>query len=176
MQTSLDDLARLDTAEQRVLGIDPGLNTTGYGLVSLRHGRVQLLEGGAIRLPDRRTPLERRLLVLHRDMTDLMREARPAVVAIEDVYSRYERPRTAILMGHARGVIVLVAGQAGVPVRAFTASAVKRVLTGGGAAKKPQVQRAVAEILGLSAIPEPPDVADALAIALTCVNHLRARV
>jgi crossover junction endodeoxyribonuclease RuvC len=160
-------------AERRILGIDPGLLTTGYGVVAVRGSAIELVEGGTIRPANRRAPLEQRLVAIFCDMADLLREAKPAVVAIEDLYTRYERPRTAILMGHARGVIALAAGLAAIPVEAFTASQVKRALTGEGRASKAQVQRAVAEVLGLSRIPEPADVADALAIALTCANARR---
>jgi crossover junction endodeoxyribonuclease RuvC len=103
----------------------------------------------------------------------MLSDIRPDVVAVEDLYSRYERPKTAILMGHARGVIVLACGLAGIPVQSFAATAVKRAMTGEGHAGKVQVQRAVAEVLGLADVPKPPDVADALAIAMTCANTLR---
>ncbi|MCL6647311.1 MAG: crossover junction endodeoxyribonuclease RuvC [Chloroflexi bacterium] len=157
----------------RIVGIDPGLVTTGYGLVLARGPAVTLIEGGTIHPPDRRAPLEHRLVAIFCDLLDLLQEVQPDVVAIEDLYTRYERPRTAILMGHARGVIALAAGLASVPVETFTASQVKRALTGEGRASKAQVQRAVAELLGLPRVPEPPDVADALALALTCANARR---
>jgi crossover junction endodeoxyribonuclease RuvC len=160
--------------ERRIVGIDPGLVTTGYGVVVVRGPSVELVEGGTIRPADRRAPIEQRLAAIFCDVSDLLREVQPIVVAIEDLYTRYERPRTAILMGHARGVIALAAGLANIPVEAFTASQVKRALTGEGRASKAQVQRAVAEVLGLKRIPEPADVADALAIALTCANARRA--
>lgn len=147
--------------------------TTGYGVVTVRGSSIELVEGGTIRPLDRRAPLEQRLAAIFGDVADLLREVKPEVVAIEDLYTRYERPRTAILMGHARGVIALAAGQAGIPVQTFTASQVKRALTGEGHASKAQVQRAVAEVLGLRKLPEPADVADALAIALTCANARR---
>ncbi len=100
--------------ERRIVGIDPGLNITGYGVVAIRAGGIELVEGGTIRPGGSRNPLEARLKRLFCDVADLLHEIAPEVVAIEDLYSRYERPKTAILMGHARGVIVLAAGLAGV--------------------------------------------------------------
>ncbi|GIW10450.1 MAG: hypothetical protein KatS3mg061_1507 [Dehalococcoidia bacterium] len=90
------------------------------------------MRAGTIHPPDRRAPLEHRLVAIFCDLRDLLQEVQPDVVAIEDLYTRYERPRTAILMGHARGVIALAAGLASVPVETFTASQVKRALTGEG--------------------------------------------
>ncbi|MCS6801595.1 MAG: crossover junction endodeoxyribonuclease RuvC [Chloroflexota bacterium] len=159
--------------EQRIVGVDPGLGTTGYGVIAVRGATIELVEGGTIRPANRRAPIEQRLATIFGDISALLREMQPVVVAIEDVYTRYERPRTAILMGHARGVIALAAGLANIPVEAYTASQVKRALTGEGRASKGQVQRAVAEVLGLPRVPEPPDVADALALALTCANARR---
>ena len=95
-------------------------------------------------------------------------------MALEQLYSHYERPRTAILMGHARGVICLAAAQAGIPVFHYAATQVKRILTGAGRAPKVQVQQAVQRELALPKLPEPPDVADALAIAL-CHYYLRSK-
>jgi crossover junction endodeoxyribonuclease RuvC len=93
-------------------------------------------------------------------------------MAIEELYSHYRQPRTALLMGHARGVICLAAAQAGIPVIHYPATQIKRVLTGSGRAPKSQVQRAIQHELGLAELPEPPDVADALAIAL-CHHYLQ---
>jgi crossover junction endodeoxyribonuclease RuvC len=87
-------------------------------------------------------------------------------MALEELYSHYKRPRTSILMGHARGVICLAAAQAGISVASYSATRIKKTLTGNGRATKPQMQRAVARELGLASPPEPHDVADALATAL----------
>jgi crossover junction endodeoxyribonuclease RuvC len=95
-------------------------------------------------------------------------------MALEELYSHYSRPKTAILMGHARGVICLAAAQAGVPVIPYSATRIKRIVTGSGRASKAQVQRAVQSELRLDTLPDPPDVADALAIAL-CHHYLRER-
>ncbi len=154
-----------DVRHDLVLGIDPGLNTTGYGLVQLGAGGPKLVEAGVVR-SRAHDPLEAKLVEIHRGVTELLTSFQPTVMAIEELYSHYERPTTAILMGHARGVICLAAAQAGVPIRHYAATHVKKVLTGSGRAPKPQVQMAICREFGLPQAPDPPDVADALAIAL----------
>lgn len=149
----------------RVLGIDPGLNITGYGVLEVAPGGPRLCEAGIVRGRDRKS-LTARLTEIFDGIRDVMTQYKPCAVALEQLYSHYARPRTAILMGHARGVICLAAAQAGVPVISYSATQVKKVLTGNGRAKKDQVQRAVRQELRLNRLPEPADVADALAIAL----------
>lgn len=155
-----------------ILGIDPALGTTGYGLISARGNEVRLIDGGVIRC--RRTqPLEDRLQELHVGIEEVLREHRPDAFAVEQLYSHYSRPTTAILMGHARGVILLAAQQAGLAVHSYAATQIKKTLTGNGRAPKSQMQFAVKHQLGMSVLPEPADVADALAIALTHLNFSR---
>jgi crossover junction endodeoxyribonuclease RuvC len=153
------------TAGVRVLGIDPGLNVTGYGALAASPRGPVLLEAGIVRSRPRGS-LESRLQEIFDGIRDAIQSLRPSVLAIEQLYSHYERPRTAILMGHARGVICLAASQEGVPVVHYAATQVKKTLTGSGRASKGQVQRAICRELGLAQEPEPPDVADALAVAL----------
>jgi crossover junction endodeoxyribonuclease RuvC len=148
-----------------VLGVDPGLNITGYAVLEACQGRPKVCEAGVVRGKTRGS-LAKRVEEIHRGMSDVIAALRPAAMALEQLYSHYQRPRTAILMGHARGVICLAAAQAAVPVVSYSATQVKKILTGSGRAAKAQVQRAVQRELGLPALPEPPDVADALAIAL----------
>jgi crossover junction endodeoxyribonuclease RuvC len=154
----------------RIVGIDPGLNITGYAVVERRSGRLVLVEAGMIRGRSR-GDLPARLLEIHEGISDVISSLKPQVVAIEELYSHYERPRTAILMGHARGVICLAATQAGLPVRSYSSTQVKRMLTGNGRAPKSQMQQAICHQFALAAPPEPPDVADAMAIAL-CHHYL----
>lgn len=149
----------------RVLGIDPGLNTTGYGVLEVARGGPKLCEAGVVRGHDRKS-LTARLAEIFDGVSDVIAQFQPCAMALEQLYSHYARPRTAILMGHARGVICLAAVKAGVPVISYSATQVKKVLTGNGRAKKDQVQRAVHQELRLKRLPEPADVADALAIAL----------
>ena len=119
-------------------------------------------------------PLAERLLAVEQDITAIIHEHHPDVVAVEELYSHYTHPRTSILMGHARGVILLAAARAGIDVRSYAATRVKRHLTGNGRATKVQMQRAVQAALGLATLPEPNDVADALAIAMCCAADLSA--
>lgn len=149
----------------RILGIDPGLNTTGYGVIDVAGNSMSLVEGGIVK-SRRSETLPNRLNSLHEGMTDVVQSLRPDVISIEQLYSHYERPRTAILMGHARGVLLLTAAQNDVPLYDYAATQIKRMLTGNGRAPKSQVQMAVMHQLGLDGIPEPADVADALAIAM----------
>ncbi len=149
-----------------VLGIDPGLTRCGFGLVegSLEgDGRAVALRAGLIETdPD--NPVEGRLAQLGRDLARLYREVTPDVVVVERVF--YQRnARTAIPVAQASGVAIALAD--GAHVRQFTAQEVKLAVTGYGAADKTQVQAMVARLLGLSEAPRPPDVADALALALT---------
>jgi crossover junction endodeoxyribonuclease RuvC len=155
----------------RILGIDPGLNITGYAVIEHAAGRLLLVEAGMIRGRSR-GDLAARLREVHDGVSDVLAALAPASMAIEELYSHYERPRTAILMGHARGVICLAAAQANIPVISYSATQVKRLLTGNGRAPKSQVQRAICHQFGLAAVPEPPDVADAIAIAL-CHHFLQ---
>jgi crossover junction endodeoxyribonuclease RuvC len=149
----------------RILGIDPGLNITGYGVIDIAGNRATLVEAGVVRGKERGS-LTGRLREIHEGVADVIASLKPAVVAIEQLYSHYERPRTAILMGHARGVIVLAAALASLPVENYAATKVKKLLTGSGRAPKTQMQQAICREFGLVRVPEPADVADALAIAL----------
>jgi crossover junction endodeoxyribonuclease RuvC len=149
----------------RILGIDPGLNITGYGVLEIGPTGLRLCEAGIVRGKTRGS-LTARLVEIHQGVADVIAAFSPQVMALEQLYSHYQRPRTAILMGHARGVICLAAAQVGIPVVHYASTQIKRILTGAGRAGKAQVQRAIQRELGLPKLPEPPDVADALAIAL----------
>jgi crossover junction endodeoxyribonuclease RuvC len=155
---------------QLILGVDPGLNTTGYGLVEVTQQGPRLREAGVVRGRSRGS-LELRLQEIYDGVVEILTAHQPTAMAVEQLYSHYARPRTAILMGHARGVICLAAAQRGVPVRHYAATMVKKMLTGNGRASKAQVQMAICREFGLTQAPEPPDVADALAIALCHVFH-----
>jgi len=149
----------------RVLGIDPGLNITGYAAVDFGRGEPAIVEAGTLRT-GARADLAQRLVQIHADLAEVLSELRPDLVAIEQLYAHYKHPRTAILMGHARGIILLACQQAGVAVQHVAATHVKKSLTGNGHASKLQVQRAIQALCKLKELPQPPDVADALAIAL----------
>jgi len=161
-----------DEIHTRVIGVDPGLNTTGYAVIECS-GAVEVVEAGVIRLPrSRGGNLPARLELLFNGLRDVMQEFRPEIMCLEEVYSHADYPRTSVLMGHARGVICLAARLALVPVVSFPAKRIKRSVTGNGNASKVQVQRAVQNFFSLERVPHPPDVADALAVAL-CYADLR---
>jgi crossover junction endodeoxyribonuclease RuvC len=156
----------------RVLGVDPGLRTTGYGVVDVDGGRYRLIEGGVLR-PKTTLALESRLAQLHAAMLEVVQSTRPDCMVVEELWSAPKHPPTAVLMGHARGVIVLAAGQCAVALEELSHVTVKRALTGNGAARKAQVKAMVCVQLGLTVPPEPDDVSDALALAL--VYAMRGR-
>ena len=154
---------------RRILGVDPGLRTTGYGVIELREGGLRLVEGGVLQ-PNAKEPLERRLAQLYDAMVEVVRATRPDCMVVEELWSSYEHPQTAVLMGHARGVLALAAGAHGVPVQPLAHTVVKRALAGTGTATKAQVKGMVVQLLGLSAQPQPDDVSDALALAIAFAN------
>ena len=161
------------TNETRILGIDPGLNITGYGVISVRDSNVSVVEAGVVR-SKRTDQLGKRLQSIFDGVIDVIDTLKPDSVGLEELYSHYERPQTAIIMGHARGVICLATNKQETPLHSYAATQVKKVLTGNGRAPKNQVQLAVARHLDLPEVPDPPDVADALAIAL-CHYYLTLR-
>ncbi len=152
-----------------ILGVDPGLGTTGYALVEHGSSGPKLIEAGVIRSKPSLS-LERRLLELFSSFEGVIQEYHPDVLAIEELYSHYEHPRTAVIMGHARGVFFLLAGKAGIPVHSYSATRIKKSLTGAGHATKEQVARMLARILGCDTFSGPADVTDAVATALCHIN------
>ncbi|MFI5380956.1 MAG: crossover junction endodeoxyribonuclease RuvC [Tepidisphaerales bacterium] len=156
----------------RILGLDPGLRLTGYGLVQVRtvSAKPELVDAGVIRL-DTKSSIAARLDELERELVSLIDELKPDTAAVETLYAHYAHPRTAILMGHARGVLLLVAQRKGLAINEFAANRIKQAISGHGHASKVQMQRAVQSLFRLARLPEPPDVADALAVALCCAQH-----
>jgi len=150
----------------RILGVDPGLLRTGYGVVEALGSSVSLREGGFIQGGPPSVAMEERLVSLYDGLREVLTEHTPQVMALEELYTHYAHPSTAVIMGHARGVICLAAAQAGIPVFSYASTQVKQSLAGSGRATKAQMQRAIQSRLGLPALPEPHDVADALALAL----------
>ncbi len=158
----------------RIIGVDPGLNVTGYGVVEIRRGGIKLLEAGVIRASrSQRGNLSARLQSIFEGLQEVMDEFRPQTMCLEDVYSHTAFPRTSILMGHARGVICLAGRLARIPVVSFSPKRIKQSVTGNGNASKAQMQRAVQQTFSLHRLPQPHDVADALAVALCYLNTLR---
>ena len=155
----------------RILGLDPGLAISGYGVLDVRDRALHLVEAGVLRT-DVRAPLEQRLAQLHADLSAVIVEVQPDAVAVEDLYSHYAHPKTAIVMGHARGVLMLAAAEAGLAVSHYPSTRVKKSLTGNGHASKEQVGRTIAQVLALDSVPQPADVTDALAIAMCHANAI----
>ncbi len=153
-----------------VLGIDPGLTTTGYGIVASQAGTERPIAAGVIRT-DPSAPVPVRLREVYRDLVELIAEHRPEAAAIEQVFVNANR-MTAISVARASGVALLALAEAGLEPGEYTPSGVKMALTGSGDATKYQVQRVVAMRLGLPKPPSPADAADALAVALCHVQHL----
>jgi len=152
----------------RVLGIDPGTATVGYGVVerSASLGAVaRLVECGILRTRPREA-LQQRLATIHEGLHELIERHRPDVLAVEDIFYA-TNVRTTIVLGHARGVILLAGAQAGLVVAEYSPALVKKTVVGRGGALKPQVGFMVAKLLKLSAAPKPADAADAVAVALT---------
>ena len=153
----------------RILGVDPGLRQTGYGLLEMSALGPGLLEAGVIRT-SARLPLPARLHELYRGFVQIIAEGRPELIAIEDLFAHPGFPRTAIVMGQVCGVIQLAAAQAGIPIEAISPASVKRAMVASGRAGKRQVQRMVRRLLAIADEPS-AHVADALALALTAVSR-----
>ncbi len=152
-----------------VLGIDPGTASTGYGVIEGAGSRLRALEDGVIET-SAGIPLERRLSDIHERVCALIDTHRPEAMAIEELYFG-ANVRTAFAVGQARGVVLLAAGQRGLPSRSYTPQQVKGAVCGHGRAGKDQVGRMVARLLGLAAVPTPDHAADALAVAICDLNR-----
>jgi crossover junction endodeoxyribonuclease RuvC len=158
-----------NTAPHRILGLDPGLQITGYGVLEVTPAGVRVCEAGVVRGTEHgraKADMARRLTNLYTGIVEVIEQYQPRAMAVEQLYAHYQHPRTAILMGHARGVLLLAAGLHGIPVTSYNATRIKKTITGHGRASKVQMQHAMLRELGLPTLPEPPDVADALAAAL----------
>lgn len=160
----------------RLLGIDPGLRRTGYACVEIPARRLEprLIEAGVLRLRVA-AELPDRLRQLHEELEDMLEELAPTRMAVESVFSHARFARTAIVMGHARGVVLLAAGRRGLPVDELAPAEVKRAVAGRGNATKDQVRRAVMAQCGLRAMRGPSDVSDAVAIALCAARRASLR-
>jgi crossover junction endodeoxyribonuclease RuvC len=153
----------------RVFGIDPGSKRTGYGCIETDGSRHRIVLCGAIATPPSPATFADKLLDIHTRLTALIGESRPDCVAVENLFHAVN-VRSALKLGHARGVAMLAAVEAGVPVHEYTPAAIKRAVVGYGRAEKHQVQEMVKLMLGLPAVPSPHDAADALAVAICHVH------
>ena len=153
----------------RILGIDPGLGITGYGFIEAGGNSVRLIEAGIIR-SSAKDKIEKRLASLYKKVINLIEETLPEAVVLEEIYSHYKHPKTSILMAHARGAICLAVEHSNVALVNYPTTKIKKAITGRGRASKEQMQRTVTSLLGLKNPPEPVDVTDALALAITHAN------
>lgn len=161
----------MSLAQPIILGIDPGTAITGYGIISAQHGDPQAVEYGVIRT-EAGLPLHERLAIIYVALNELLGRYQPHAVAVEELFFS-KNARTALSVGHARGVVLLCVAQSGAPLFQYTPPQVKQAVTGYGGADKRQVQEMVRLLLGLTDIPKPDDAADALAIAICHLNSAR---
>ena len=156
----------------RIFGIDPGSERTGYGCIESSGGRHRLVTCGSLSAPARSTFPER-LLLIHSGLQALLQRHRPACVAIENIFFA-KNVRSALKLGHARGVALLAASQASIPVVEYSPAEIKRSVVGYGRAEKQQVQGMMKLLLGLDKVPSPHDAADALAVAVCHLHSIPA--
>ena len=152
----------------RIFGVDPGSARTGYGCIDLRDSRYRVAVYGALSVPAR-LPFPDKLKSLHDRLADLLAQHRPDAVAVEDLFYA-KNARSALKLGHVRGVLLLAASSAGIPIAEYTPTEVKKAVVGFGRAEKHQVQEMVALLLGMTDLPSPLDASDALAVAV-CHAH-----
>jgi len=158
--------------EIRILGIDPGSRATGYGIIDVTGNVLSFVSCGVVRTTGKE-PLPERLKELYQGIVEVIVTHRPEVAAVEDIFTA-QNPRSALMLGHARGVILLAAMQEGLPVHEYPPGVIKQAVAGYGRAPKPQVQHMVRVLLRLAANPS-ADAADALGVAICHANHLGGR-
>lgn len=158
----------------KILGIDPGLGITGYGFIEACGNNVRLIEAGIIR-SNPKDKIEKRLANIYEKLFNLIEDTMPDAVVLEELYSHYKHPKTSILMAHARGAICLAVEHKNTKLVNYPTTKIKKAITGRGRASKEQLQRTVTSLLRLKKPPEPFDVTDALALAITHANIWRHR-
>ena len=149
----------------RILGIDPGLSVTGYGIIDSEGRNFRLIEAGIIKNPSTKI-IPTRLNKVYNGIVEIVKEYKPRIIVLEELYSHYKHPRTAILMGHVRGVVCLAASMMRVPLIGYSATQVKKSITGNGKASKEQIQRMAQHFLNIKECPQSLDLTDALALAI----------
>lgn len=149
----------------QILGVDPGIARMGWGVIEVQSSKFEVQSYGCVETKTS-TPIEKRLLIIYREVIKLIEKYKPDVLAVEELFFN-TNAKTAFIVGQARGVILLAAGQKNIPIAIYTPLQVKMALTGYGRAEKAQIGQMVKVLLKLKEIPKPDDVADALAVALT---------
>jgi crossover junction endodeoxyribonuclease RuvC len=155
----------------RIIGVDPGTATTGFGIIDHDHGRLKFIDAGVITTPAGQ-PMPDRLKTLYDELTQVIAETKPEAASVEQLFFS-TNVTTAISVGQARGVILLTLAEAGLIPGEYTPMQIKQAVAGYGGAKKPQIQEMVKTLLKLPHIPRPDDAADALAIAITHAHQVR---
>ncbi|MDE1919995.1 MAG: crossover junction endodeoxyribonuclease RuvC [Candidatus Omnitrophica bacterium] len=159
----------------RILGVDPGLVTTGYGVVDLENGGVRVLEAGTIE-PESKDLFERRLLKVHLHITAILKAHHPDVVVLEKLYAHYKHPATAPVLGHVRGVICLSVAQQKIQLVEQSAKRIRQALMGNGNATKAQAQEFVKRVLNIKSPSFKLDASDALSLALGQAHMMRYKL
>jgi crossover junction endodeoxyribonuclease RuvC len=159
----------------RILGIDPGLITTGYGIVEIKAGNVKILEAGTIE-PNTKDPFEQRLFKIHLHITTILRAHQPDIVVLEKLYAHYKHPATAAVLGHARGVICLSVAQEKIKLVEQSVKRIRKALTGNGNATKAQCQEFVKRLLNIKSPSFKLDASDALTLALGQAHMMRYKL
>ena len=158
-----------------ILGIDPALSITGYGVIEVKKSFLSLLEAGIISTSSR-DALPKRLDRIYQAIVKLISDTKPDVMVLEKLYVHYRHPTTAYLLGQARGVICLACATKDIPLVEYAATRIKKAIVGRGSASKNQVQRMVANTLSLNCLPKYTDVTDALALAIAHSYMIRSRI
>lgn len=159
----------------RIVGIDPALTVTGYGLIDVKKGKLSLVEAGVVTTSPKQD-LPQRLNKIYQVLSQLIKETGPETLVLEKLYAHYRHPTTAYILGEARGVICLASAVYNIPLVEYAATRVKKALVGYGLASKQQIQRMVVDILNLKDVPKYTDITDALALAITHSYVLRAKL
>ena len=158
-----------------ILGVDPALAITGYGVIQVKGERLFLHEAGIIQTkPKESTP--KRLDKIYRGIASLIEDSHPQCLVLEKIFSHYRHPTTSYILGQARGVICLAAANKGVPFFEYSATRVKKAIVGKGLATKSQVQKMVAGTLGLETLPPYMDITDALALAIAHSYIIKSKI
>ncbi|MEW6008056.1 MAG: crossover junction endodeoxyribonuclease RuvC [Candidatus Omnitrophota bacterium] len=156
----------------KILGVDPGLQICGYGLVDWNKGAAALLEAGIVKTKSQDN-IEKRLEHIYKNIVNLMKRVEPQAVALEKIYSHYRHPTTSYALGQARGLICLACAQLNIPLFEYPSTHIKKALVGRGRASKDQIQRMVQQLLKIKECPKYFDVTDALAVAITHGHTIR---
>ena len=159
----------------RILGIDPALSITGFGVVDEAGASLSLVGAGVVKT-NAKYALPVRLSKIYRDILGIVRQLSPDCIILEKLYVHYRHPTTAYVLGEARGIICLISSEAGLPLFEYAATRVKKSIVGEGLASKAQIQRMVGNILGLAQLPKHQDTTDALALAITHSYIAKAKV